>query len=68
VECFYIYLGVLEPGESMFVLQSYHLDASVENWAQSDRVFFDMEFFAQQTEGEPPAPPPGNELPGYGKP
>jgi len=68
VECFWIYLGVLEPGQSMFVLQSYHLDASVENWAQSDRVFFDMEFFAQQTEGEPPAPPPGNELPGYGKP
>lgn len=67
VECFYVYLGVLEPGESMCVIQSYHLDASVDNWAQTDRVFFDMEFVAQQTEGEPPAPPPGTELPGYAR-
>jgi predicted ribosomally synthesized peptide with SipW-like signal peptide len=67
VECFYIYLGVLEPGESMCVIQSYHLDADVENWAQTDRVFFDMEFFAQQSEGEPPPTPPANELPGHGK-
>ncbi|MBA7601486.1 hypothetical protein ES703_08561 [subsurface metagenome] len=66
VECNWIYLGVLQPGESMFVLQSYHLDETVDNWGQSDRVFFDMEFFAQQTEGSPP--PPGTELPGYERP
>ncbi|GAI20967.1 unnamed protein product, partial [marine sediment metagenome] len=51
---------------SMFVLQSYHLDADVGNWGQSDQVVFDMEFFAQQTVGNPP--PPGPELPGYAKP
>lgn len=61
----WIYLGILEPGESMLVTQSYHLDASVGNWGQSDKVLFDMEFFAQQTEGSPPAP--GTELPGFGR-
>lgn len=66
VECNYIYLGVLEPGESMFVIQSYHLDMEVGNWGQSDRVLFNMEFVAQQTEGEPE--PPGTELTGHGRP
>ncbi len=65
VECNWIYLGVLQPGESMFVLQSYHLDMSVDNWGQSDRVLFDMEFVAQQVEGEPE--PPGTELTGHGR-
>ena len=67
VECNWIYLGILEPGESMFVLQSYHLDATVDNWGQTDRVFFDMEFYAQQTEGEPAPTPPQPELPGHGR-
>ena len=67
VECNWIYLGLLEPGQSMCVIQSYHLDATVDNWGQSDRVVFDMEFLAQQTEGEPQPPPPGPELPGYGR-
>ena len=65
VECNWIYLGVLGPGESMFVVQSYHLDIDVGNWGQSDRVFFDMEFLAQQLEGSPPPEP---ELPGHGRP
>lgn len=68
VESHWIYLGVLEPGESMFVIQSYHLDATVDNWGQSDQVFFDMEFYAQQTEGDPAPDPPGTELPGYERP
>lgn len=68
VECNWIYLGVLEPGQSMCVIQSYHLDIDVGNWAQSDRVLFDMEFYAQQTEGEPAPTPPEPELPGYGRP
>jgi predicted ribosomally synthesized peptide with SipW-like signal peptide len=54
----WVALGTLEPGESMCVIQSYHLDATVDNWGQSDRVFFDIEFLAQQTEGNPPAPGP----------
>ena len=64
----YIYLGILQPGESMLVIQSYHLDATVDNWGQSDQVFFDMEFYAQQTEGDPAPDPPGTELPGYERP
>jgi len=64
----WIYLGTLKPDESMCVCQSYHLDGGVDNWGQSDRVFFDIEFFAQQTEGEPRPPPPGTELPGHGRP
>lgn len=54
----WIELGALEPGECICVIQSYHLDATVDNWGQSDRVFFDIEFLAQQTEGNPPAPGP----------
>ena len=67
VECHYVYLGVLQPCEYLCVIQSYHLDKTVENWAQSDRVLFDMEFVAQQVEGTPQPPPPGTELPGYGR-
>jgi predicted ribosomally synthesized peptide with SipW-like signal peptide len=67
VECSWIYLGRLEPGETMCVCQSYHLDASVDNWGQSDRVVFDVEFYAQQTEGHPRPDPPSPELPGHGR-
>lgn len=67
VECKWIYLGILLPGESMVVIQSYHLDKDVENWGQSDQVTFDMEFMAQQIEGELP-PPPGDVLSGHGRP
>jgi len=63
----WIYLGTLEPDESMIVVQSYHLDASVDNWGQSDRVVFDMEFVAQQTEGDTLPPAPGPVLPGHGR-
>lgn len=68
VESFWIYLGILEPGETMCVCQSYHLDASVGNWGQSDRVFFDIEFYAQQTEGHPQPDPPGTQLANHGRP
>ena len=63
----YIYLGDLEPGESMLVVQSYHLDATVDNWGQSDKVLFDMEFFAQQTEGDPAPLEPSPVLLGHGR-
>jgi len=53
VECKWIYLGVLEPGQIIVIRQSYHLDKDVENWGQSDLVTFDMEFLAQQTVGDP---------------
>ena len=65
VESHWIYLGVLDPEESMTVKQSYHLDSSVDNWAQSDRVFFDVSFMAQQTTPLPEEPT--NVLSGYGR-
>lgn len=59
VECQWIYLGVLQPGETIIVNQSYHLNGLVENWGQTDRITFDMVFLAQQVEGAiPPEPTP----------
>ncbi len=66
VSCYWIYLGVLQPGESMVIVQSFHMDGTVDNWAQSDCLTFAEEFFAQQTVSSPP--PPGIELPGHGRP
>lgn len=59
----YIYLGRIESSEEMVVIQSYHMDASVTNWAQGDVMTFDVEFYAQQTSGGAPAP--GDELAGH---
>jgi predicted ribosomally synthesized peptide with SipW-like signal peptide len=70
IECYWIYLGVLEPQESMVVVQSYHLWSQTGNWAQSDVMTFTMEFYGQQTEGDPRPDPPttGNgELDGWGR-
>ncbi len=55
VESHWMYLGELGPGGFMCVKQSYHLDKTVDNWGQSDRVFFDVDFMALQkgAEGEP---------------
>lgn len=64
----WIYLGTLQPEECMIVVQSYHLDASVDNWGQSDRVLFDIEYFGQQTEGDPQPPEPTPVLDGQGRP
>jgi len=47
VQCKWIYLGILQPGECMVVVQSYHLDKDVDNWGQSDKVTFDMEFLLE---------------------
>jgi predicted ribosomally synthesized peptide with SipW-like signal peptide len=65
VECFYIYLGVLDPSESIDIIQSFHMEADTEDWAQSDIMTFDEEFVGQQiTDPDPP----GTELLNHGKP
>jgi hypothetical protein len=79
VTCQWIYLGVVyadaantdDPDDmaSMTIVQSFHLDGSVGNWAQSDILTFDEEFFALQTVGNASAadlPGDGVELPGHG--
>ena len=67
VEDHWIYLGVLQPGETMYVRQSFHMQGETGNWAQSDKMTFDEEFLAQQIEGEIP-PEPGTVLLGHGRP
>lgn len=68
VASYWIYLGIIPAQQTMTVEQSYHLDADVGNWAQGDIVCFDIEFFAQQTQGDPQPPAPVPELPDYGRP
>lgn len=64
VKDYYIYLGQLEPDQTIQVVQSYHMKDGTENWAQSDKMNFTLEFLAQQIS----APSPADELPGYEKP
>jgi predicted ribosomally synthesized peptide with SipW-like signal peptide len=72
----WIYLGQLQPGETMWVKQSFHLRVDTEtvtpntglphmNWAQSDQLVFDEQILGLQVTG---APNPTPELPGYGRP
>lgn len=58
IQCHYIYLGNLVPGEIFTIVQSYHMEADTENWAQSDIITFDIEFFAQQSDCNPPPAEP----------
>lgn len=44
----WIKLGLLKPGEVMYIRQSYHMKKSTTNWAQADSVNFDMDFKAIQ--------------------
>jgi len=57
VNCCWVYLGKIEPGEEMTVVQSYHMDADAGNEYQGDQVNFTVELYAQQIKGcpEPPA-------------
>ncbi len=66
IDCCWIYLGKIEPGESMEVTQSYHMSAEAGNEYQGDVVSFKIELFAQQIRGCPPPPDP--ECTTYGKP
>ena len=65
IEDFYIYLGEIQPGETIEVEKSYHIEGSVTNWAQGDKMTFSIEFFAQQNQGSAPTPKP--ELAGHEK-
>jgi len=61
IACTWIFLGVLQPGGQMEVCQSYHLmtwsdsnTPEVTNWAQGDRLYFDIELYAVQEGGPSP--------------
>lgn len=74
VTCKWIYLGILDPagdieGEgpsSMTIVESFHMDAVVDNWAQGDVLTFVEEFYGVQVVSNDTPNPPGDELPGYG--
>lgn len=65
VESYWIYLGQFSPGRTKTIVQSYHMKPETGNWAQSDTMTFDIEFYAQQTATRPP--PPGTEFPQEGR-
>lgn len=44
----YMYLGTLDQDATMTVKQTYHFKDNAENWAQSDKMTFDMEILATQ--------------------
>jgi len=50
----YVYLGELQPEESMVVWQSYHMKNETGNWAQTDRINFTIEFYGEQDNGDGP--------------
>jgi len=59
----WMYLGVLEPGHTMTVTQSYHLgavgdnyDYTVTNWAQVDILTFDVTLYGEQIVGDAVGP------------
>ena len=58
IDCFWIYLGKIEPNASMVVTQSYHLDKDAGNEYQGDSMGFLIELYAQQIRGCPD--PPGS--------
>lgn len=55
VDCVWMPLGTIEPGESITVKQSYHLQGEeTENWAQGDTMTLDIELYAEQRLGSGP--------------
>ncbi|WGI17067.1 TasA family protein [Methanonatronarchaeum sp. AMET-Sl] len=52
VDCNWMFLGVLEPGDSMMVNQTYKLSADAGNEYQGDQFNFTMTFKALQTNDE----------------
>ncbi|MDP2741324.1 MAG: TasA family protein [bacterium] len=48
------YNGILNPGGSVTVVQRYHFKEGTDNWAQSDKMTFDIEILAQQVSAPEP--------------
>jgi len=41
-------LGIINPGETITIVTSYHMDEETENWAQSDTMTFDIEITREE--------------------
>lgn len=48
IESHYIYLTELQPDQEVEIKQSYHMRADTANWAQGDKMTFDIELYAEQ--------------------
>ena len=46
--------GILYPGDSIAVNQKYYFKEGTENWAQTDKISFDIEILAQQVDKSEP--------------
>lgn len=46
--------GILYPGDSIEVNQKYYFKEGTENWAQTDKISFDIEILAQQVDKSEP--------------
>ncbi|OUJ18762.1 M73 family secreted endopeptidase [Methanonatronarchaeum thermophilum] len=56
IECKYMFLGVLDNGDSMMVNQTYKLSADAGNEYQGDQFNFKMKFIALQTNDDTTIP------------
>jgi len=63
---YWLYLGsLLAPDAAMQGTMKFMLDQDTEYWAQGDAMTFTIEFYAQQSEGDPIPEAPATELVGY---
>jgi spore coat-associated protein N len=56
VEDFYMYIGTIPMGESITIVETFHMDASTTNWAQGDIMTFSEMYPGQQPEAPSPEP------------
>jgi len=51
VKDLWIPLGPIAAGDTLTVKQSYHFDEATENWAQGDKLSFNISLYAEQVDG-----------------
>lgn len=54
IACMWVPIGILDPGKSITVIQSYHLKPETDNRYQGDWVKFDITIYAEQRLGNGP--------------
>jgi hypothetical protein len=54
IESVFVDLGTINPERQIVVWQSYHMKDETGNWAQTDRLSYTIEFYAEQVNGNGP--------------
>lgn len=62
IECMWMPLGTVLPGESLEVHQSYHIQAEAGNEYQGDAITFTIDLYAEQRLAPGPSESPNNKL------